>query len=259
MFPTLLRIGSLTLRTYGFFVALGVIFAYNYVKYQALKRNLNWRFLSNLIFFCVLVGLLGGRLLYVILNFDYYKTDILSVIKIWQGGLVFYGGFFSGLIFGIIYTLLNRQDLLFVMDILTPALYLGLSIGRIGCFCAGCCYGKEVHQSLDFLGVVFFHPESLAPIGVKIFPTQLFESLYAFIIFLITHFLLQKKLLKYRIFFLGAMIYSFFRFLNEFIRGDDRGSLILGLYPSQFISIIVFSLFFLLIFYIKKWKRDVSK
>ncbi|MFN3550604.1 MAG: prolipoprotein diacylglyceryl transferase [Endomicrobiia bacterium] len=259
MFPILLRIGNLTLRTYGFFVALGVVVAYNYVKYQAAKKNLNWIFLSNLIFFCVLVGLLGGRLLYVILNFEYYKTNIFSVLKIWEGGLVFYGGFFAGIIFGVIYTLLNKQDLLYTMDILTPALYLGLSIGRIGCFCAGCCYGREVFKGLDFLGIVFTHPESLAPIGIKIFPTQLFESGYAFIIFLITHKLLKKNFLKYRIFFLGGMIYSFFRFLNEFIRGDDRGSLILGLYPSQFISIIIFLLFFILIFYIKKWKKDVSK
>lgn len=259
MFPNLLKIGPITLRTYGFFVASGVLVAYNYVKYQALKKNCNWIFLSNLIFLTVLVGLLGGRVLYVILNFDYYGKDLLSTLKIWEGGLVFYGGFLAGVLFGIIYTLLNEQDLLNVMDILTPALYLGLSIGRIGCFLAGCCYGKEVSEELSFLGVVFTHPESLAPIGIKIFPTQLFESLYAFIIFLITHNLFKKNLLKYRIFFLGGILYSIFRFLNEFLRGDDRGSLILGFYPSQFISIIIFVLFFVLIFCITKWKRNISK
>ena len=256
MFPILLRIGKITLRTYGFFVATGVLVAYNYVKFYARKKNIDILFLSNLIFYTVIFGFLGARLFYVLLNFDYYRYDLLSVFKIWEGGLVFYGGFLSGLIFGIIYVVFKKQNLLKILDLVSPGLFLGLSIGRLGCFSAGCCYGKPTES---FLGVVFTHPESLAPIGIKIFPTQLFESVYSFLIFVVLHYMQKKDLLNGRLFFIGGILYSIFRFFNEFLRGDDRGGLILGLYPSQFISIVIFVLFSILIFCISKWKEKLLK
>jgi phosphatidylglycerol:prolipoprotein diacylglycerol transferase len=258
MWPILLRIGEFTLRTYGLFVAIGVLLAYNYVRYQGYKRrNIDTLFLINLLFYTILVGFLGGRLLYVLLNFDYYKTEPLSIIKFWEGGLVFYGGFITGLLFGIIYTLIHKKNLFDITDICAPGLFLGLSIGRLGCFSAGCCYGKPAES---FLGVIFSHPESLAPIGIKIYPTQLFESVYAFVVFLISHYLLVKDKFRYKIFFISGILYSVFRFINEFFRGDDRGTFLFGvLSPSQSISIIIFILFFGLIFCISKWTKRSSK
>ncbi|MCS7227943.1 MAG: prolipoprotein diacylglyceryl transferase, partial [Endomicrobia bacterium] len=214
MFPVLFRIGGITLRSYGLFVAVGVLLGYNYVRYQGvIHKNFELKFLSNFLFYTIIAGFIGGRLFYVLLNLDYYKTHIISVLKIWEGGLVFYGGFIAGLVFGIFYALVHKKNILTLMDVVTPGLYLGLSVGRIGCFFAGCCYGR---QTESFLGVVFTHYESLAPIGVKIFPTQLFESIYSLIIFLFTHFLVVKNKLKNKIFFLGGILYSLFRFINEF-------------------------------------------
>ncbi len=258
MWPILLEIKGYTLRTYGLFVAIGVLVAYNYVRYQGYKRKkIDIIFLNNFLFYTILIGFLGARTLYVLLNLDYYKTNLLSVIKFWEGGLVFYGGFVSGLIFGIIYVLIHKKNLFDIMDICTPAVYLGLSIGRIGCFFAGCCYGKPTES---FLGVIFTHPESLAPLGIKIYPTQLFESAYAFLIFLISHYFLVKEKFRHRIFFIGGILYSICRFIVEFYRGDDRGGFLFGiLSPSQVISMIVFILFFVAIFCISKWKKELSK
>jgi len=257
MFPILIRIGDFTLRTYGLFVAIGVLLGYNYVRYQGYKlRNIDPLFLSNLLFYTILIGFLGGRLLYVLLNFDYYKTNLLSIIKFWEGGLVFYGGFIAGLLFGIFYTLVHKKNLLDIMDVCAPGLFLGLSIGRLGCFSAGCCYGKPTES---FLGVIFLHPESLAPNGIKIYPTQLFETAYAFVIFLISHYFLVKDKFRYRIFFINGILYSVCRFINEFYRGDDRGTFLVNvLSPSQIISLIIFILFFCLIFYISKWIKKSS-
>ncbi len=257
MFPILFRIGGLTLRTYGLFVATGVLLGYNYARYYGYKlKEINPEFLSNLLFYTILVGFIGGRLFYAVLNFSYYSQDLLAIFRVWEGGFVFYGGFILGGLFGILYTYFKKQKLLDVLDISAPGLFLGLSIGRIGCFSAGCCYGKPTES---LLGVIFSHPESLSPIGVKIYPTQLFESFYAFLIFLLLHFLLKKEKLKYRLFFLGGMLYAMCRFINEFLRGDERGELILGFYPSQAISILIFILFFLIFFYITKWRQKYSK
>ncbi len=255
MFPVLLRIGKLTLHTYGLFVAIGVLVGYNYVRYQGVvRKKLELTFLSNFLFYTIIVGFIGGRLAYVLLNLDYYKENVSSIIKVWEGGFVFYGGFILGLLFGIIYVVISKKNLLDVMDVTTPGLYLGLAIGRIGCFCAGCCYGKPTES---FLGVVFTHYETLAPIGVKVFPTQLFESGYAFLIFLFTHVLLVKNKLNHKLFFVGGILYSIFRFINEFFRGDDRGSFVLGLSPSQWVSIVVFVLFLILLFCITYGEKSV--
>ncbi len=257
MHPILFNIGKLTLKTYGLFVAIGVLLGYNYARYYGVRlKNINSEFLSNLLFYSILIGFLGGRLFYVILNYSYYSSDLIGIFRVWEGGFVFYGGFILGSLFGVLYTYIKKQNLLDILDVVAAGLYLGLSIGRIGCFFAGCCYGKPTESCL---GVIFSDPESLAPIGVKILPTQLFESVYSFLIFLLLNFLLQKGKLQHRLFFLGGMIYAVFRFANEFLRGDDRGGTLFGLYPSQFISIIIFVLFFVLFFYISKWKEKYSK
>ncbi|MEN3013021.1 MAG: prolipoprotein diacylglyceryl transferase [Endomicrobiia bacterium] len=258
MYPTLFKIGNIALRTYGLFVALGVLLAYNYVRYFGYKlKHIKQEFLSNFLFYTILIGFLGGRLFYVLFNFYYYKNNLIDIFKIWEGGLVFYGGFILGLIFGVFYVIINKQNLFDIMDISSSGLYLGLSVGRIGCFFAGCCYGKPTES---ILGVVFSHPESLAPTGIKLFPTQLFESFYSFLIFIFLHVLLQKQIFQKRLFFIGGIIYSIFRFLNEFLRGDDRGRFIYNLSPSQFISIVIFLLFLLLFFYITfKYKDGEDK
>ncbi|MCX7956441.1 MAG: prolipoprotein diacylglyceryl transferase [Endomicrobia bacterium] len=254
MNPTLIRIGEITLRTYGLFVAIGVLLGYNYTRYIGSKMyKFDLQFMSNLLFYTILVGFLGGRLFYVLINFDYYRSDLLSVFKIWEGGLVYYGGFLLSLFFGVIYVRFKNKKVLDILDVASPGLYLGLFFGRLGCFFAGCCYGKPTES---FLGVVFNNPESLSPIGIKLLPTQLFESFYSLLIFILLHFLLIKGFLKNRLFFLGGIIYSVFRFFNEFIRGDDRGVFIFRLSISQWISIIIFFLFFFLFFYIKNGQTD---
>lgn len=96
MYPILLKVEGFTIRTYGFFIALGVLIAYNYVLHNARKKNIDVNFVANLSFLVLFSGFLGGRLFYVLLNFGYYKENILGILKIWEGGLVFYGGFLVG-------------------------------------------------------------------------------------------------------------------------------------------------------------------
>ncbi len=254
MFPIFFRIGNITLRTYGLFVAIGVLVAYNYVIKNAVRKKVDINFVSNLSFFSLVIGFLGARVLYVILNFKYYKSDLLSIVKIWEGGLVLYGGVLSGLIFGVIFLIKNKQNLLDICDLYAPALFLGLSIGRLGCFSAGCCYGRETDS---FFGIVFNSLDSLAPIGVKIFPTQLFESLYSLLIFIFLHIIFAREKFKDKLLFLGLTIYSILRFLNEFLRGDYRGEFLFIFSPSQVISLVLVILNLVIIIYINfRGKKD---
>lgn len=143
-----------------------------------------------------------------------------------------------------------------VLDLFAPAVFLALSIGRLGCFSAGCCYGKPTES---FLGVIFSDPECLAPTGVKIFPTQLFESVYSALIFVILNNWFNTNKLKHKIFFVGVMMYSVLRFVNEFFRGDDRGGYFLSLSVAQVIGIVLFMLNLGFIIYISYCENRNSK
>lgn len=252
MFPILLRVGPLTVRMYGVMIALGILAAFRYLSVNARRRGVSPEFVGNLAFGVILAGFAGGRLLFVLLNWADFAADPWAIARIWEGGLVFLGGLITGTMFGVWYTQRAGQHLLDVLDLFTPALFLALGFGRIGCFCAGCCYGMPTTGPL---GVVFHHPESLAPIGIPLLPTQLFESAYAFVLFLLTHAWLVSGRWRSRLFPLGMMGYAIMRFGNEMLRGDDRGRLILGLHPSQFIGVVVFVLNAAAFFYITAQKH----
>jgi phosphatidylglycerol:prolipoprotein diacylglycerol transferase len=255
MFPILFRVGPVTVRMYGVMIAIGILAAFRYLAVYARRRNIPADFAGNLAFGAVIAGFAGGRLLYALLNVSDFAADPWALFRVWEGGLVFFGGLIAGLLFVVWYTLRARQRLLDVLDLFTPALFLALGFGRIGCFCAGCCYGMPTAGPL---GVRFWHAESLAPVGVPLLPTQLFESAYAFGLFALIHVLFIANRLRFRLFALGVMVYSILRFFNEMLRGDDRGAPVLGLQPSQFIGMVLFALHAVVFFYITYRQRSGS-
>jgi len=251
MYPELLKIGSISIKTYGFFVALGFIAGLEYIKKNSGKFGFDKNLVTDLSFYLLISGIIGARIFYVILDFHYYRNNLLDIFKVWQGGLVFYGGFIFSLVVGLIYCFKKNINIFKIFDLFAPGIFLGLSIGRLGCLCAGCCYGKETDLPW---GIIFTNPECLAPIGKKIHPTQIYESIFCFINFLILNKKNNKKLFDGTTFFTGVLLYSVYRFLIEFLRGDDRGSLILGMYPSMFISIIIIIVSIIFFIYVRHKK-----
>ena len=245
MFPELLKIGPLSIKTYGFFVAVGFLAGMNYARILARRQSINPEIVLDLSLYIIVSGLIGARIFYVLLNWDFYKKNLLEIFFIWSGGLVLYGGVIFAFMTSALYVYFKKLNFFVLSDIFAPAFFLGLAIGRIGCFSAGCCYGKPT--SLPW-GVVFTNPDSLvAPsaLGLKLHPTQLYESLFSFLLFLGLNFYYKYKKFSGEIFFSSLIFYSIWRFFIEFIRWDDRGQKILGLFPSQFISILmcIFSIF----------------
>jgi len=253
MLPELINLGSISIKTYGFFVATGFLVAlYFTVKLAKLSKS-GPQFIIDLSLYLLISGILGARLFYVLLNWHYFSSNIKDIFFIWNGGLVFYGGLLAALLTGSILIRFNKLNFLSICDIFTPGIFIGLSIGRIGCLFAGCCYGKETNLPW---GIIFTNSDCLAPLGIKLHPAQIYESIYTFIIFILLLNTFKYKKFNGQLFLSGILLYSIFRFINELFRADDRGVNLMGLYPSQLISIIfaVISIIMLLIL----WKKSKS-
>jgi len=149
-----------------------------------------------------------------------YLNNPLEIFKIWRGGLVFYGGFFLSLIVCIFYLRRHRLPLAKTCDLFAPSLAAGEFLGRIGCFFAGCCYGKETGLPWS---VTFTNPQSLAPIGIPLHPTQLYTSLFALLTFLILLYLRRHRHFEGEVAWSYILLYSISRIIVEYFRGDPRG------------------------------------
>ena len=245
MHPVLFHIGRYTIYSYGVFVALGFAAGIVWACHGARRAGIQPGLILDLSFYLMLSAIIGARLFYVLITYQEYLADPLRIFKIWEGGLVFYGGLILAGITGTWYILRHNLPHWQVMDVFAPGIALGHAIGRIGCFCAGCCYGKVCHCSF---GIVFKNPQSLARLGIPLYPTQLISSLTLFVIFIILILIDRRKRFEGETFWAYILIYSVARFGIEFLRGDPRGFTIPGLIStSQGISLVLIpvSIYFL--------------
>ncbi|MDR3113058.1 MAG: prolipoprotein diacylglyceryl transferase [Endomicrobium sp.] len=256
MHPILFQFFSIKLYSYGLFAAFAFLAAFFYISSRAAKTKpilMEQNALQNLFLYCAAIAIFGARLMYVLMNLQTFSQAPLDIFKIWEGGLVYYGGFVCAVLFVILYLKKHKIAVLKFSDIIAPALALGHALGRIGCFFAGCCYGKPCDLPWS---VVFSNADSLALKNVHIHPTQLYEFLFNFLIFLILHLYNKKahKDGKAAAFYL--IMYSLMRFIIEFFRGDERGEFFLGLSPAQNISIVLFIFGILLLLFILRQKTS---
>ncbi|OGS22926.1 MAG: prolipoprotein diacylglyceryl transferase [Elusimicrobia bacterium RIFOXYA2_FULL_39_19] len=254
MFPELLTIGPISIKSYGFFIAIGFLAALYFTQRRAKKEALNLDIIMDLNFYLLISGIIGARVLYVILSWDYYRNNLIEILYVWSGGLVLYGGVITGLLASIYYVKKNKLNYWQLADIFIAPAFLWLAIGRIGCLCAGCCYGKPATGPL---GIVFSNPKSFAPLNILLIPTQIYESLFCFTLFLAGQLFYGRKKFHGQVFMLSTMLYCVWRFIIEFYRGDDRGMfLFTRLYPSQTLSIVIFALLSGALIYL--WKKNLK-
>ncbi|MBI3541351.1 MAG: prolipoprotein diacylglyceryl transferase [Deltaproteobacteria bacterium] len=252
MYPLLFEIplfGGIRIYTYGVLVALGFLGGIAWTVREAKRAGVDSDRILDLCFYIVLSALVGSRILYVIVDWQRYLSNPLEVLKIWEGGLVFYGGLIGAILMSLYYLRKHKMSFLKVADLFVPGIALGHAIGRLACFAAGCCYGRPVALG-SFFSVIFPHrPYSLAPAGIPLFPSQLFESVAEFLIFLFLVFLGRRKkqnvegatrapMIDGQLFSVYLMLYGVSRMVLEVFRGDSiRGYLIPQvLTTSQFIS-----------------------
>ncbi len=255
MYPILFQFGRFRIYAYGFFIVLGLAAATFLAVLKVRKSDIRLSFenAAELLFYTVLSAFLGSRILYVLLHLDVFRRDPLQVFRLWEGGLVFYGGLIAAAGVALGYMKRHRLPVWKLADLISPLIALGLSFGRIGCFLAGCCYGRET--SLPW-AVVFRNPDSLARLNVPLHPTQLYEAAGGLVLFSFLSWVERRKSFDGQVFWLFLFLYSITRFLVEIFRGDPRGFLFTGsLSTSQAIGILlaIFSLFVL--FYVKERGR----
>ncbi|MBW2569774.1 MAG: prolipoprotein diacylglyceryl transferase [Deltaproteobacteria bacterium] len=225
MHPILLKIGKLTLHTYGFFVAMGFLAGILIAQREAKRVGEDPDKIMDLSFYAMVSAILGSRLFYIITNPEIYLSDPLEIFKLWNGGLVFYGGFIAALIVGIIYLKIKKMPLWKTTDIAALSLAAGQFLGRLGCFSAGCCYGKACNLPW---AVTFTNPDTLAPIGIPLHPTQLYHAISNLSIFVFLWFFRTRKKFSGQIFCMYILLYSVTRSFIEIFRGDFRGELVFG-------------------------------
>ncbi len=223
MHPILINIGSFNLYTYGLFVALGFLTAMGVSKIIARPHNISDDTITDIFFVILVSALVGARLLYVLINYKAYQNNLLGIFQIWNGGLVFFGGFLAAVIACVIYFKKKSLDVWKTADILSPGIAIGHAIGRIGCLFAGCCYGKTCYLPI---AIKFTHSESLAPLNVYLHPTQIYSMISNLVLFFILLWLQRHKKFHGMVFLIYIMLYSLFRSIIEFFRGDFRGDFI---------------------------------
>ncbi|HLW79777.1 MAG TPA: prolipoprotein diacylglyceryl transferase [Terriglobia bacterium] len=240
MHPVLFHIGSFALPTYGVLLATALIAAVITVTRLGRREGLDTSRLLDFSTWIIVVALVGAKVLMILTDWDFYWRNpgqIFTWATLGAAG-VFYGGFLAATLFAIWYIRLFKLPLWKVFDVYAPAIALGQSIGRLGCFAAGCDYGRPTNS---FLGVVFSNANlGGAPLGVHLHPTQVYESLATLTIFSILVWRYPHKSRDGEIFLLYLTLYAVARFFLEFLRGDeDRGFVFNHLFStSQFIAIL---------------------
>ena len=261
MYPILFKIplfGGIPVYGYGVMIAFGVLLGAWFIHQEAIRVGADPNRALDLIFYLLLGGFVGSRILHIfVTDWDRFLDNPLVLFKIWEGGFVFFGGLISAIGIAFFYFKKYHLSPWKYCDLFVPAVALGHAFGRMGCFLAGCCHGRPVLQDYWF-SVVFPGPPGLAPAGIPLYPTQLMESGAELLTFFFLFFWRRKKKFDGELITLYLMIYSLVRAVIEVFRGDlDRGFVIdPWLSTSQFISVFVFSVG--LFFFIRNRRRGIS-
>lgn len=256
MYPILCRLGGFTVYAYGFFIAIGFVVGFILAIRSARKNGIPFNRVVDLFFYTLLSSIIGSRLLHVLTNFTVFYHDPLKIFNIQEGGLVFYGGLLLAGAVAVAYMKWNRLPVWKMADVFSPLIALGLFFGRIGCFFAGCCYGRETDLPW---GIAFRNPESLARLNVPLHPTQLYEAGSALAIFFLLLWTEKRKRFEGQIFWAFLLLYSLARAVVELFRDDPRGKFFgTPLSTSQGIGIILAVASGFMLLYLRKPLPEIS-
>lgn len=258
MLRTIFEFGPFAINSYGLMLAIAFFAAIWYVHRRSKAENLPFEQMLNVAYILIFGGVIGGRLSYVLMHLSDFVDDPLSAINPFQGdqfgisGLNLYGGVILAVLAMLVYVQLKKLPLLAVGDLFSPALGLGIGIGRIGCFLNGCCFGTPTDLPW---GVTY--PEGSIPAYYfghqAIHPSQLYTAGYGWLLFFALFWLLKRKKFDGQVMALFFMFEAVFRHLIEYVRHYEtemRFSL-LGMEPTYNQAI---SVAFLLIGLIMYWR-----
>ena len=235
-----ITIFSQSIAMYGVMAAAGIVLAIFYMK-KAEKRFPSVAADGELIFVYGMIGMfIGAKLLFLLTALPELKGDISLRIgvgdflhKYLYAGFVFYGGLYGALLAIWGYTKLTKVKFDLILKAFLPMIPLIHGFGRLGCFCAGCCYGRVSER----WGVVFSHSE-IAPNGVPLLPVQLIEAMAVFALFFMLWRMSRRGADGRYMLGVYLFLYSAERFLLEFLRGDAYRGILWDVSISQAIAVL---------------------
>lgn len=234
-------IGPLTLHSYGVLLAVAFLMGLWVASWQARRAGLDDRRVGDLAIYLLIAGLVGAKLLLLIVEWPYYSNNLGQLGSLAQSGGVFYGGLLGALPVWWWYTRRHALDGWKVGDALAPGVAIGQSLGRLGCLAAGCCHGRpaEVPWAITFSDPYAARAVG-TPLDIPLHPTQLYESVAMLLVFLALVWLAPRKRFDGQVFLAYVTLYAVGRFVIEFFRGDQRGTVLSGLLStSQFVSVLL--------------------
>ena len=223
MHPTILTIGSFAIHSYGLLLAVGFLLAIQIFVSRGKRRGIPEDSLHTISLVILILAIVGGRGLFVMTHWSEYSKDLWGIFRLWEGGLMLYGGYILAIAGGIAYVRRTGLSLWKVADAVAPAMALGIGIGRLGCFLNGCCYGLPT--SLPW-GVQFpsgSYASYTFP-GMPIHPSQLYLALAGAALFLALLRLDRTPRFDGWLFWTAVAIDAVLRFVIDFTRYYDQTS-----------------------------------
>jgi phosphatidylglycerol:prolipoprotein diacylglycerol transferase len=241
MHPIAFQFGSLTIHWYGVMIALAFLAGLWTATRRARHENISSERIADIVIWLMVGAILGARIVYVA---TYWKDEfagqpLSEIFMIQHGGLVYYGGLIGATIAGVIYIRWKKLPLWKTADVLAPSIALGNVFGRIGCLLNGCCYGRRA-CSLPW-AIQFPADNPLHPPTTPVHPTEIYDALDNFILYLLLAWLFRRKKFDGQIFATYLIGYAIIRTIMEYFRGDYPPDQIhYGLTPGELISIPIF-------------------
>lgn len=241
MYPVLINIGSIQLYGYGLMMGLAFFLGITWAIHRAVRYGIDREIVSSISWIFMIGGVIGGRAAFLAFEESFSELFSLRFFEFSKGGMVFYGGLILAVLSGFLFCRRKSIAFLTIADIFAPSIALGHALGRLGCFLAGCCYGKVCDLPW---AVTFTNPLALAPLNLKLHPTQLYEFVVNILIVvaLLGCEILKLNKVRGALFAIYLILYGVMRPLVEVFRGDvERGFIDFGgLYPNEWLSTSTF-------------------
>jgi phosphatidylglycerol:prolipoprotein diacylglycerol transferase len=239
MRPILFEVGPWPVYAYGVLLAVAYLTGLRIAVVRARRMGLDSGRVLDLGIYLIIAALVGAKLMLVLVDFRYFADQPREVLSLVRAGGIFYGGLIAAVGTAWILVPRYRLPLWTTADVIAPGIAFGHVIGRVGCLLAGCCYGRPT--SVPW-AVTFTDPVATAnvgtPLDVPLHPTQLYDAAAELLILTVLLATERRgRTFPGRTFWLYILLYGVSRFIVEFYRGDERGTLFV-LSTSQVVSLV---------------------
>jgi phosphatidylglycerol:prolipoprotein diacylglycerol transferase len=240
VYPILLHLGSFPIHSYGVMMALAFVFGLWTATLRARREKISGETIADVTLWIMIGVIVGARVVYVTTYWqdEFAGQPLSEIFMIQHGGLVFYGGLIGAMVAGTVYLGWKKLPLWKVADVLAPSIALGSVFGRIGCLLNGCCYGR----ACDLPWAIAFPADNpLHPPTYPVHPTEVYDALLNFGLYVLLAWLFRRKKFDGQIFATYLICYALTRSFVEYFRGDyNAAHHHFGLTPGQLVSVPIF-------------------